>query len=494
MAEVAEVAVSKIGKKDHSGYTFTDKICRDDLPSFLLPVIDGQKDVVSRDKMVLGVLNVVSGLMGGSNGTEDAPSGVYGIYDGRRVYAPLFNIVYGTAGSAKGDMTFCKLLAKPVKTELRRAYEAEKAAYDTAMAEYEQQSRGKKRTERGPVPVEPVFRNPFVPGNSSSSAVYRAIEANGGWGMMFETEADTVTAMLDSDYGNYSDLLRRVFHHESISMNRTSDRLHIDIDAPRLSVLLTCTPGQLTALFPSFENGFGSRFLFYGLSDDEVEFHDVFALNANPTEDIYRRMGDSLLPLYHTLLERKGHPLQFVMSKEQQDKFLGTYRTVLREQFAMLGPQFKAFVFRLAMSCFRYAMVLTTLRRLSEWLERVDALADEAPDMFRPDENALVCDDRDFGTAMCIVGCLINHTARVYAVLAKENENPFGHREIKFTSQESKLLQSLPKEEFSTAFFIEEATRQGFAERTAHRFLSTLCNKYGIVMPLRRGFYQVAAQ
>lgn len=113
---------------------------------------------------------------------------------------------------------------------MRQQFEASKAQYDEDMAAYEAQGKGKNKGERGPVPKEPVFRDPFMPGNSSSSAVYRALDANGGWGIMYETEADTVSNMLDSDYGHYSDLLRKAYHHETVSMNRVSDKIHIDIE------------------------------------------------------------------------------------------------------------------------------------------------------------------------------------------------------------------------------------------------------------------------
>lgn len=107
----------------------------------------------------------------------------------------------------------------------------------------------------------------------------------------------------------------------------------------------------------------GSRFQFYNLPDDTVEFHDVFARSDSPLEDTYKQMGEDLLPLYHALLERKGNPIQFVMSKAQQQEFLSTYEETLCEQFQMLGAGFNAFVFRMALANFRYAMVLTALRR-----------------------------------------------------------------------------------------------------------------------------------
>ena len=476
-----------------SGYTFSDKIEAEELPKYLLPIFEIKKDSISRDMMLLGALNIVSGLLGGASSSGENRSGVFGIYDRRRMYAPLFNIIFGTAGSSKGDLAFCKYIAQPVKNEMRRRYEAEKAEYELRLAEWESQAKGKRRAERGTPPDEPIYRDPFVPGNSSSSAVYRTMDANDGWGMVFETEADTITNMLNSDYGNYSDLLRRVFHHESISMNRTGDRLHIDIDEPRLSVMLTCTPGQLPSIFPSFENGLGSRFLFYSLPDGDAEFRDVFADADSPLEDIFRRMGDQLLPLYHCLQARVGKPLQFVLSREQQREFNEYYGETLKEQFHILGPEIKAFVFRLALSCFRYAMVLTMLRRLSDWMDG-DPTADQNL-LFKDCEQAVVCDERDFKVAIAIVNCLINHTSRVYAILAKKEENPFAGCCKELTSAESTLFEALPAGEITTQQFVATAIQLKIPRRTAERMISKFCNVYRIIAPgSKRGIYHKLMQ
>ena len=468
-----------------SGYTFSDKIKMEDLPAFLSPIFDVHQDVVSRDKMLLGVLNVISGLMGGANGNEETQSGIYGIYDGRRVYAPLFNIIFGTAGSAKGDLAFCKLLARPIKIEMRRQYEAEKAKYEEEMADYEANNKGKKKGERSTPPKEPAFRDPFMPGNSSSAAVYRALDANGGWGMMYETEADTISQMTGTDYGNYSDFMRKAYHHEPVSMNRVSDKIHIDIESPRLSICITCTPGQLPSLFPTFENGLGSRFQFYELPDEKVEFHDVFAQTDNPLENTYKQMGEELLPLFHAMQQRVGHPIQFVLSKAQQKRFLDTYGEVLIEQFQMYGIGMNAFIFRTALANFRYAMILTALRRLSEW--------NKQDSIFSDDENALVCDDKDFDIAMEIVGCLINHTARVYSILAKESENPFANKGINLSPEELRLYNAIPSGETKTRDFICIAESLHVSKRTAHRILGKFSSQYGILTPVRHGVYHKSA-
>lgn len=479
MAQVAQTHA-----KTPTGFTFSDKLERDDLDDITGDIYDLHHDEPEKcDAMILGALNVISGLMGGANGTPEHRSGVYGIYDGHRVYAPLYNIIYSGAGNGKGNLMFNKELACQVKKEMRSAYDAEKSKYDQAMAEWE----SKSKKDRGDAPREPVYRDPFVPGNSSSSAVYRALDANGGWGLMFETEADTVSSMIDSDYGNYSDLMRKAHHHETLSMNRVTEKLHIDIDEPRLSIFLTCTPGQLPSLFPSFENGLGSRFLFYNLPDEEVSFHDVFALRESPLEDTYKQLGDRLLPLYHALQSRADHPIQFMLSAAQQKEFLHTYQDLLVEQYGMQGKGIRAFVFRIALESFRYAMILTTLRRLSEWTASFGPSTDH--EIFRDDENALICDERDFRTVKTIVGCLVNHTARVYAVMAKEDDNPFALHGKKLSADELRLYKALPEGDFLTADAIETAKHLQISRRTAQRMLSRFCNVYRIIDPVKRGVY-----
>lgn len=479
MAQVAQTHA-----KTPTGLTFSDKLKREDLDDITGAIYDLHHDEPEKcDAMILGALNVVSGLMGGANGTPEHRSGVYGIYDGHRVYAPLYNIIYSGAGNGKGNLMFNKELAYQVKKEMRSAYDAEKSKYDQAMAEWE----SKSKKDRGDAPREPVYRDPFVPGNSSSSAVYRALDANGGWGLMFETEADTVSSMIDSDYGNYSDLMRKAHHHETLSMNRVTEKLHIDIDEPRLSIFLTCTPGQLPSLFPSFENGLGSRFLFYNLPDEEVSFHDVFALRESPLEDTYKQLGDKLLPLYHALQSRADHPIQFMLSDAQQREFLHTYQDLLVEQYGMQGKGIRAFVFRIALESFRYAMILTTLRRLSEWADSFGPSTDH--EIFRDDENALICDDRDFHTVKTIVGCLVNHTARVYAVMAKEDDNPFALHGKKLSANEQRLYKALPEGDFLAADAIETGKHLQISKRTAQRMLNKFCNVYRIIDPVKRGVY-----
>ena len=50
--------------------------------------------------------------------------------------------------------------------------------------------------------------------------------------------------------GHNCDLLWRAFHHETVSMVRVTDQVNIEIEEPRLAVIMTCTGSQLVLLRP----------------------------------------------------------------------------------------------------------------------------------------------------------------------------------------------------------------------------------------------------
>ena len=138
------------GTNEDTGYTFSNRLKTEDLPSLLAKVFELTEGTVNRDKMTIGTLNAASGLLGAASGGHEAQSGIYGLYDGRRVYAPIYNIIFANAGSAKGDLNFCRQLVKPLKDEMRRSYEAQQTEYERQLMAYEanRKQRGKAEKER----------------------------------------------------------------------------------------------------------------------------------------------------------------------------------------------------------------------------------------------------------------------------------------------------------------------------------------------------------
>lgn len=463
--------------------TFSDKLNHDDLPQLLQKIYDTQQVPVHRDKMLLGSLTVFSGLMGFANYYEGERAGIYGIYGGSRVYAPIYSVIYGNASSGKGDVKYCSYLASEIRQEVVGQYMKELEDYQEKLRLWEAENKGKNKSGT-PAPKEPEYRDVFIPGNSSSAAFTLQIHANGGAAISLETEGDTITSMLTSDFGNYSDTWRKAFHHEPVTISRRTEKLHVEIADPRLAILITETPGQLGSMFSSsWENGLGSRFIFYCLPSDKLEFRDVFAHTNRTYEDIYKDLGREFTPLYHALQMRKGHPLHFVFSKEQQQAFLCYFNETLHEKFAQLGNGIEAVVFRFGLIQFRIAMVLTALRRLGE------SKPFEGKTIFKDEENALICDERDFHSAMVIVEALIEHSARVFSVLNKELDNPFATQGIQLTPEEIRVYRALPDSEFETKDFIAIAKQHSVPERTAERMLGEMCSRKQIIMRVRRGVY-----
>lgn len=446
--------------------TFSDKLDSNKLPALLRVPVETQSEAEGRDKVILAALTLYSGAM----------PGVFGLYDGKRVYPPVYMLVDAPSGADKGIISDCRQLLKPIEWEIRHQYEREMENYQQELANWNTLDRKQRAAEHEP--EKPAYRSVFIPANSSATSAYQALADNGEWGVIFETEADTLTQALKQDYGDYSDGLRKAFHHESISYSRRKDDEHVNLDCPRLAALLTCTPGQIPQLLSpqQVENGLANRFLFYNLKSCH-EWRNVFAKCDEPIADQLFRVGQRYLELYHTLEKRKNSPLQFVLSVEQQQQFNDYFSHLLHEQIGLYGEQLDAFVKRLGLSTFRLAMVLTVLR-CDECQQRLDPLS-----------QSLVCAEDDFRTAMTIADCLINHTTHVYANLLPHEDLKNIGTGVSLSSAEKSLFFALDTN-FTTQGCRLAAESLGIAWKTAERYLGQFVSKYHIVDRVKNGQYR----
>lgn len=445
--------------------TFSDKLNQEDLPPLIQDIEATQEDPEDKDTIILGSLDIISGEM----------PNVFGIYDQRRVYPPFYQMPYGPASSDKGMLNACRKLAEPVEKELELMNMQEKEEYQRQMTEFLALDKAAKQTVTAP--KEPTYRSLWIPANSSATACYQALSDNGGWGISFETEADTLSIALNSDYGNYSDGLRKAFHHETISYKRRTNNEYIKIDEPRWAILLTCTPGQIPSLFRSFENGLGSRFMFYG-KRRRLFWRNVFAKSDKTIDDIFLGFGLRYKQIYDELMRRKEDPIQVVFSVPQQNQFNKFFEELQLEQVGLYGDDMIACVRRLGLVCFRIAMVLTILR-FEGRMPLIEMLS-----------HAIACDDRDFNTAMTIANCLINHTAHVYSDIfnggkggKKDNET------VDMINQEIRLFQSLGQE-FKTDDVRQAAKKLNIPWKTAERYLGKFVGKYQRAIRIKNGLYR----
>ena len=393
---------------------------------------------------------------------------VYGIYAGRQVYPNLFLFVTAPASAGKGRLTLCRRLVQPIHEQMRDLYRTEMENYRIEKSRYEQ---AKKKNPDLEPPEEPPLRLLFIPANSSATSVYQILNDNGGNGLMFETEGDTLANVFSSDFGNYSDGFRKAFHHEPISYTRRKDREFVELLRPRLSTVLSGTPRQISALIPDAENGLFSRFIFYYLGF-KLEWLNVFARpHGSSLEEIFDDIGWGFTDLYQRL--EMQPEIEFQFTPDQQDRFNAYYGATQAEYHLLFGDDIIASVRRLGLITFRIAMVLSALR-----------LGDTGEEV-----STLICDDEDFDAAMAISRVLIRHTVRVYRELSSADlTKPAAER----TDRQQQFLRSLPLT-FSTKTFLEHAARLGIPNPTAERYIKNWC-QIGLIHRIKQGNYEKSAQ
>ncbi len=387
-AECATAQKEGIAQNDAVGEqlpTFSDKIVTQ-LPDFLSRIYAVANSTQDADVLILGTITVISACL----------PHVYGVYDGRKVFPNLFLFVTARASSGKGRLGLCRYIVEPIHRQLRNLNEAEIIEYRRKLAEYN--AAGKKKVDMEK-PEEPPMRMLFIPANSSATAVYQVLNDNGGRGLMFETEGDTLANTFASDYGNYSDGFRKAFHHETISYIRRKDRKYVDISKPQLSTLLTGTPRQIQHLITDAENGLFSRFIFYHLNIKTV-WNDVFRQEDTLMLDEYFQELGQCFYDYYKVLEYNAD-IRFYLTPEQRTNFNEIFADYQESYCADDKDEFIATVRRLGLITFRIAMILTLVRAMESSLP----------------EERIICSDEDYNTAMVILKTLIEHSNDIFSRL-----------------------------------------------------------------------------
>ena len=81
-----------------------------------------------------------------------------------------------------------------------------------------------KKSDGAAMPKEPPMRMLIIPANSSASSLLKILGDNDGIGLLFESEGDTLSQTLKSDYGNYSDVLRKALRGQQSEGVRCTGR------------------------------------------------------------------------------------------------------------------------------------------------------------------------------------------------------------------------------------------------------------------------------
>lgn len=426
----------------------------DMLPPFLKEVLGNCISEDDRDMMLMGTLTCISATL----------HNVVGEYNHDDWHPMLYFFVMADAGMGKGSLKYCREIVAPIHNELREASER-------LMKEYKESKSENKPGEKTASDADeaPHRRTLFIPTNSSAASVIQQLDNNDGIGLIFDTECDTLSAILKSEYGDYSTIIRKSYHHEPIDLSRRKDDEYRVIERPMLAICLSGTPGQLYTLTPQAEDGTFSRITCYHIPF-KAEFRDVLVESANTNSDSYT-LRDRFFQLGKLYKQRResffrGGKYRIVIPQEYCKEFNEHFRQMNQEVVDDISHDMQSVVRRLAFTVFRIMMVLTSIRFMDE-TPNPSALTPKGGSRI-----VLRCSKDDFDIAMSIGDVLIYHTVYCYAHLPQSKVTTNGQGEIATKkSKMEQLLAALP-DKFDRETYRAVSMKQGYPVSTTAKWIN----------------------
>ncbi len=414
-------------------------------------------DLRERDVFLTGALVILSGCL----------PGVKGIYAGQEVYPNLFGFIVAPAASGKGALNFAKMLADVYHNSLLTNSRESELNYSQEISAHKQKMQQKKKGDISveDEPVKPPFKVLMIPANSSNAKIISHLEQNEGSGIICETEADTLGNIFKQEWGSYSDMLRKAFHHERITCSRKTNNEFIEVDTPRLSIALSGTPNQVTGIISSSEDGLFSRFLFYVFKTDQI-WKDVSpeAHNINLTEH-FKSLSFRVFEIVEYLQMKETI---IILSPMQWNLLNENCKLWLDEVTMFTGEDAASIVKRLGLIMYRIAMIFTALAKIE--------IAEEIGQM--------ECIDSEFYCAMELTKVYLKHSILMFNNLPK---NTKVDSQFRAGGSIRKVFDALPNE-FTRMQAVEAGKLHQLSARTVDEFLRNAVDK--ILIKVKAGSYK----
>ena len=426
----------------------------DNLPPILLESCQVFKENREKDVFLTGALAILSGCL----------PNVSGVYSGSVVYPNLFSFILAPAASGKGALKYSKALADSYHDRVITESVEAKKIYREELEAYGLLKKKNKLETKDEEPLEPKFKVVYIPANTSNARVIQHLDWNDGKGIICETEADTLGQTFKNEWGSYSDMLRKSFHHEKISISRKTEGEFVEVNEPQLSVALSGTPKQVYNIIASAEDGLFSRFIFY------VFKTDAFWLDPSPKGNpinLSRYFVDQSKDVLKMVEFFEKDEMKFHLSETQWDRFNPIFSSFLQQTNFFVSEDALSVVKRLALILYRIAMIFTAIRKYKSLDYKTD----------------IYCSDIDFETALTLVHVYIKHSIFMFENLPKNEESSV----FKSGSNKQLFFDALPNE-FQRKEAIEIASKFKIGERSAGTFLKSCLGKY-LTQP-KIGFYE----
>ena len=439
-----------------------------DWPEPLKSILSFAKTPAQHDVLLLGAMTVLGASLSHIVRCK---------YGDKWQYPCLQTFITGHAAAGKSVLVWVRKLIEPIHEEIRRQVAESMKVYRKELRAYE--ALGKARKDKEP-PVAPPNRMFIIPGNNTGTGLLQNLIDSDGTGIICESEADTVSTAIGTEFGNWSDTLRKAFDHDRLSYNRRTDREYKETTACYLSVLLSGTPAQIKPLISSPENGQFSRNIFYYMPR-VGEWKDQFGEDELDVEAEFIRMGHEWKASRDELKKKGLFTLKF--TQQQKDEFNGHFSALFYRSSLVTGEEMSASVMRMGTILCRMMCITALLRSLE-----IPSLA--VPDPTINPENLkdgiitrhnLSITDEDFRAVLALCEPLYLHATHILSFLDKSTE--LNSRGI---ADREMLYASLPQE-FTKQMVMEQAEKLNIPVNTARSWIQRLREKGALDMVMVKG-------
>ena len=417
------------------------------------------------DVLLLGAITVLGAGMG---------QHVRSSYGGKMMSPCLQTFVVAPPASGKGVLSLVRLLAEPIHDEIRKqvaegmaCYRREKAKYDTLGKE-----RGKTET-----PVMPANKMFLISGNNTGTGILQNLMDSDGTGLICESEADTISTAIGSEYGHWSDTMRKAFDHDRLSYNRRTDQEYREVKKTYLSVLLSGTPAQVKPLIPTSENGLFSRQIFYYMPAIH-HWQNQFDRNDSDLEETFTALALEWKDKLKAIV--MGGLFTLRLTDGQKKEFNQLFSNLFVRSGLANGNEMSSSVARLAINICRIMEVVAMLRVLEQG--EIASSPHVSPDRGTSPDNLkdriitlwdLYITPDDFHAVLSLAESLYRHTTHILSFLPKTEVTSRGN------ADRDALVGSM-EEEFTRASFLQKAEAMGIKPETASTWLKRM-QKHGLV-------------
>lgn len=339
---------------------------------------------------------------------------IKGYYDGDDVFANIYVLIVAPPASGKGVMNFSRLLIEKIHKKI-----LEDSKTELLLCESE-----KKKSKDNKNDVCPNIKIKILPANVSTAEMYSFLGSSEHGLLIMESEADTLSNMLNNDWSNYSDVLRKAFHHEPISISRKMEKIFEEINQPKLSMVISGTPNQLQPLMKSKDNGLFSRFIVYSF-DEIAEFKEVFAVKSKDNRKPFEIFSEDILKMYRDLASLNT-PIEFQFTENQIKRFTAKFKYIREDVLEKHSASFLSNLNRHGLIMFRICMILTAIRNKSDIAK----------------QESLICNNRDFLSALKLSQTLLRHSKFTFdtietGILSAQDEDILDELGSRFTRHEA---------------------------------------------------------